>query len=81
MLRQAGQNHRDVIAGVLAACAGNDDSGAADPAAVAWRLQRHRHLGPLGEGFGAAELYPVLVDDHRVGGKGDRGLPRLDHNL
>ena len=56
-----------MIAGVLVAGAGDDNPRAVDLAAVARRLQGHGHLRPLGEGRGAAKLYAVFVDDHRVG--------------
>src|ERR1017187_1515292 len=66
LLGKAGEYHRDVIAGVPAPRARDDDSRAMHPAAVPGRLQGQRHLRPLGEGCGAAELDAILVDNHRV---------------
>ena len=81
LLRQPSEYHRDVIAGVPVAGAGDDDPRAMDPSDVARRLQRERHLGPLGERRDAAKLHAILVDDDRVGGEAQAGLPCFDGNF
>ena len=81
LFREAGENHRDMVARMLAAGAGDDDPRAVDLAAITRRLQGHRHLRPLGEGRRTAKLDAILVNDHRVGRKGQAGLSRFEGNL
>ena len=45
------------------------------------RLQRQSHLRPLGERCRATELDAVLVNDNRIRGEGQPGLPRFDSHL
>src|ERR1019366_969850 len=81
LLGKAGENHRDVITGVLVASAGDHDSRTVDLAAITRGLQGNSHLRPLGEGRRSAKLDAILVDDHRVGGEGQARLPGFDSDF
>ena len=78
---QARENHRDVVAGVFVAGAGDDDAGTIQLAAVARRLQGNGHFGPFMERRRAAKFDAVFVDDHVVGGQFQPGLPVFDCDL
>jgi hypothetical protein len=81
LFRQASKDHRNVIASVFVAGAGNDHSRTVQPTPVGRRMQRQRHLSPLGKRRGTAKLDSIPVNDDGVGGKGQAGLPRFDRKL
>ena len=64
---QAGEHHRDIVAAVFVAGAGDDDAGAMQLFAVAGGLERNRHLRPFLERRRTAEFDSVLMDDHGIG--------------
>ena len=78
LLGHARENQRNMVAGVFAAGTGDDHAAALNPAAVARRLQADRHFRPRIERCRAAEFDAAFVNDDRLGGKFQTGLPALD---
>jgi hypothetical protein len=66
------KQHRDVVPGVFAAGAADDDAVAGNPAAVNRRLERDGHLGPFVKRRGAAKLDAAFVDGNFFGTKRQR---------
>ena len=62
MPREAGENHGDVIAGVLAAGAGDDDAVAVDGAVTSRGLKGQSHFCPGRERGGTAEFDSAFVN-------------------
>ena len=75
---EAGKDHGDVVADMFAAGTGNDHAVAMDFAAIAGGLKGHCHFGPRGKRSGTSEFDAILVDNHRVRGKGEACLAGLD---
>jgi hypothetical protein len=78
---EAGENHGDVIAGVLIAGAGDDDAVAIDATVAGGRLHREGHFRPRRKCRGAAEFNAVFVDDDRAGRKNQARLPGFDGDM
>ena len=78
---EAGENHGDMIAGVLVASAGNHDTGAVNPVVIARRLQGERHFRPRRKCRGAAKFDAVFVDDDGTGRENQTRLPRFDRDV
>jgi hypothetical protein len=81
LLGKARENHRDVIAGMLVAGAGNHDAVAIDAAIVGGRLQREGHFRPRRERSGTAEFDAAFVDDDRAGGENQSSLAGFDGDV
>ena len=75
LLGHARENKRNMVAGVFAPGTGDDHAAALNPAAIARRLQGDRHFRPWIERRRAAELDAAFVNDDRLGGKFQTGLP------
>ena len=67
LLGHGGENHGDMITGMFASGAGNDDAGTIDPAVIPRGLQCERHLGPGRKRGGASEFNAAFVNDHGIG--------------
>ena len=78
---EAGENHGDMIAGMLVAGAGDHNAIAIHAAIVGGRLQRESHLGPRRERSGAAKFNSVFVNDDRAGGENQSSLRGLDGDV
>ena len=78
---EAGENHGDMIAGMLVAGAGDDNAIAIHAAIVGGRLQRKSHLGPRRERSRAAKFNAVFVNDDRAGGENQSSLRGLDGDV
>ena len=76
-----GENHRNVIAGMLIPRAGNDYAIAIDLLIFLWRLQCEGHLGPRRKRSRTAEFDAVFVEYDRMWRKRQAGLPRFDRDL
>ena len=81
LLGEAGEDHGDVVAGVLVAGAGNHHAVAIDAAVIGRRLQRYGHLRPRRKRSGAAELNAAFVDDDRAGGENQSSLACFDGDV
>ena len=66
LLGQAGENHGNMIAGMLIAGAGNDDPITMDSTFFTRRLQHQCHLRPGRKGRGTAKFDAIFVNNHRV---------------
>ena len=78
---EAGENHGDMIAGMLVAGAGDDNAIAIHAAIVGGRLQRKSHLGPRRERSRAAKFNAVFVNDDRAGGENQSALACFDRDV
>src|SRR5262249_27129701 len=63
---QAGENHRNVKARVLAAGAGNNHAVAVNSPVVTGRLQSQSHFRPGRKRSSAAKFYAVLMKDDGI---------------
>jgi hypothetical protein len=64
-----------MVAGVFAPGTGNDHTAALNPTVVARRLQSDSHFRPRIERRWAAEFDAAFMNDNRLGGKHQTGLP------
>jgi hypothetical protein len=80
LLGHAGENKRNMVAGVFAPGTGDDHAAALNATAIARRLQRNRHFRPRIERRGASEFDAAFVNDDRLGGKLQTGLPAFHHD-
>ena len=78
---QAREDHRNMIAGVLVAGAGNHHAGTLKPVVVAWRLQRHGHFRPGIERRGAAKFDAASVYHNGIGRQVQAGLPGFNRDI
>src|SRR5215469_11970231 len=66
VLGHARKDHGDMIAGVLAARAGNDHARAMNLAPVPGGLERHGHFGPCRERVSTAKFDSVFMKDNCI---------------
>ena len=63
---EPGENHGDVVAGMLVPRAGNHHARAIDLSVTPRRLQRQSHLCPRRKAGHTSKLNAILVNDNRV---------------
>ena len=80
LLGEDGEDHRDVICGVLVARATDDDTTSVDDGVVTCP-ERQGHFGPRGERSRAAEFDAATVDDDGVLVEAESRFASLDGQI